>query len=132
LDHNGRELLMRIASLSNGLTLSALMLGALLSVPGTGWARPAYIGIFAANTAQCRARDEFVQVTARELATVDSTCRFRSITAGRGVWHMAARCLTDGTRTNERMTIWATATRMTLHYRSTNFPNLRYHFIRCR
>ncbi len=126
---------MRITNVANGLRGFALTTLTVVFV-GLGataaMAKPAYIGTWASNAADCRSGDIAVAITPREVGLIDSVCRIRSVSGGRGFWRMKTRCVTDGVRTNERFFVWANARRLTVEFASTVNPGFRTNYLRCR
>ncbi len=112
-----------------GIAVAGLSLAA-----STATAKPAYVGKWQPSAAQCRSRlasdaEQVTVLTARSLNQSENICKFRSVSGGRGVWVAKVRCLGPGEVDNTRLTIWATATRLTIGYNSSG---IRENYVRCR
>ncbi len=107
--------------------LAAAMLLILGAAPAS--ATPAYLGEWGLNAASCRSGDAELGITHTHWSEVDSVCRIRSITGGNGVWQVNLyKCTGEGVKPTASVTIWASATRATTHYRASTFRN---NFVRC-
>jgi hypothetical protein len=99
--------------------------------------RPAtYVGIWGETTAQCRQRipvrgpNSPVRFTTRGYDQWEQHCALSSIRFVGGTWVMNARCnQVGGPSFNDKATIWATATRLTVKWQS---ERQRLNYLRCR
>jgi hypothetical protein len=126
-------IVMRSRSLSKtafGLAVAGLTAIVLALTAPAATAKPAYVGIWSTSAAQCAPDDAVVEIKLRTLLEPDAECRFQSVSGGRGVWHARAKCFGEASpaKTPVRITIWATAKRLTLKYGAD--PH-RYNYVRC-
>lgn len=128
---------MRIARITKRfrrLALAATGTLALGAAASGAIANPAYVGTWSTSPALCGrhtpdaiiSRAEF---TRRGLILFERICDARSITGRNGVWSIHYRCETAGEIRREHLTVWATATRLTI--KSSDSP-VRDNYARCR
>lgn len=109
--------------------LAAIAIAASLVGASAALAKPAYIGGWGLGPNSCIAGEAELGITRTTWGEPDSVCRIRSVTGGKGVWHVNLfKCKGDGVPPRASVIIWATASRATTQYAGTKFRN---NFVRC-
>lgn len=114
---------------------AALVAGLALAIAAgpASAAKPAYVGKWASNLAECRlpadTLDAPVHLGRTTYDQYETHCDFRNIVGGKGVWSMKARCVSAGDVSRLRLTIWATAKLVTLKWSDSKKPD---NMVRCR
>jgi hypothetical protein len=93
-------------------------------------ANPAYVGTWAQTQSECRRDGIQIEVKRRSILDQDAECRLSSVVGGKGQWQARAKCFGEASpaRTPVTITLWATASRLTLRYSS--YPK-NYNYLRC-
>jgi chitodextrinase len=108
---------------------AALLAAAAFAQPAS--AKPAYIGAWALEAADCKTGDYAVQTTATTFGTFDATCEMRGVKGGRGVWRAKIKCTGEAAGPGvDTITMRANAKRMIFEYGSS--PGQRYTVVRCK
>ena len=125
----------RIGQPSVGFSLGQAVLAVflLLETGSVAFAKPAYVGTWATNGARCKlppdTLDAPVVMTYRAYNQFETHCDFRSLKRVRGAWRAPVRCLVEGNRQKDVLTIWAGARAMSLQW---NTAKPRFDYVRCK
>jgi hypothetical protein len=98
----------------------SLAAGFSLSTPLQASARPLYVGTWALSAAACKlpsdTLDAPVVMAAKSYDQFETHCAFGAVTRKNGSWHTPVNCLVEGAVQRDRLTIWASAKRLTIRW----------------